>query len=290
MNKGDPIFFSAQVSSARRFYLDLKPSPKSQLSVVCGGVEHCTPAFRINRSTFPYHSLEFISGGKGSLTLNTSRHDLHPGMIFTYGPGIRHQIVTDAKRPLIKYFVDFSGLSAARLLKNAGLAPGTMITTSAAKDVMVLFDDLIDTAQQHTRFHRPACKAILEHLLFKIAQTADPLADSPHSFAFGSYQRCRQYIAEHFLELSTLNQIAGECHLDVAYLCRLFSRYDTLTPYQFLLRLKMDEAIRRLHREGVLIKQVAQELDFNDPFHFSRLFRKMYGVSPREFMAFRAGN
>ena len=166
MDKGDPIFFSEQVSSARRFYLNLKPSPKSQLSVVCGGIEHCTPAYQIKRSTFPYYSLEFISGGKGSLTLNKSKHDLHPGMVFTYGPGIRHQIVTDAKRPLIKYFVDFAGLAAARLLKELGLAPGAMITTSAAKDVMVLFDDLIDTAQQHTRFHLPACKAILEHLLF----------------------------------------------------------------------------------------------------------------------------
>lgn len=290
MSKGDPLFFSAQVSSALRFYLDLKPPPRARLSVVCGGVEHCTPAYRIKRSTFPYYSLEFISSGKGSLTLDQTRHDLRPGTVFTYGPGVRHEIGTDAKRPLTKYFVDFAGLSAASLLRDLNLPPGTVMNTSGAKDVMVLFDELIDTARRHARLHHQACTAILEHLLYKIAQTAGPLADSPHSFAFGTYQRCRQHIAEHFLQLHTLGQIAGECNLDVAYLCRLFSRYDTLTPYQFLLRLKMDEAVRRLHRKGVMIRQVAEELEFKDQFHFSRLFRKLYGVSPREFAAFRTQN
>ncbi len=283
MKSTDPSFFSTQVSHARRFFLDLKPSKKNRLSVISGGVEHCMPAYRIKRATFPYYSLEFISGGKGSLVINQSKHALHPGMIFTYGPGIRHEIGTDAKRPLTKYFVDFGGHTAAPLLKELGLAPGTVLHTPATKDVMVLFDELINTAQQHARWHLQASTAILEHLLFKVAQTAGPLADSPHSFAFGTYQRCRQYITEHFLELHTLSQIASECHLDVAYLCRLFARHDTLTPYQFLLRLKMDEAVHRLHHEGVLIKQVAQDLDFKDPFHFSRLFRKIYGVSPREF-------
>ena len=49
------------------------------------------------------------------------------------------------------------------------------------------------------------------------------------------------------------------------------------------MRLKMNLAAERLQNPELLVKQVAAELEFSDPFHFSRTFKKVFGLSPEEF-------
>ena len=71
------------------------------------------------------------------------------------------------------------------------------------------------------------------------------------------------------------------------FLCRLFSRFDNQSPYQYLMQLKMGAAAQRLQQEGTLVKQVAYELGFSDPFHFSRAFKKVFGLSPAAFRKLR---
>jgi AraC-like DNA-binding protein len=105
--------------------------------------------------------------------------------------------------------------------------------------------------------------------------------------AFATYEHCRRYIEQHWLTLRTLEQIASECHVNNAYLCRLFRRYDQQSPYQYLLHLKMNMAAGRLQQSGVLVKQVAEEAGFADPFHFSRVFRSVLGLSPAAFRRLR---
>jgi AraC-like DNA-binding protein len=90
-----------------------------------------------------------------------------------------------------------------------------------------------------------------------------------------------------FVRLQTLDQIAAERHVNKAYLCRLFHRYDQQTPYQFLLRLKMNHAAEQLQQPGMLVKQVAEQAGFADPFHFSRVFRAVLGLSPARFRNLR---
>jgi len=77
-----------------------------------------------------------------------------------------------------------------------------------------------------------------------------------------------------------LQEIAQECGVSEAYLCRLFQRYDRQTPYQFLTRLKMNRAAKLLEDPGRLVKQIAAELSFRDAFHFSRAFKKAFGSAP----------
>src|SRR5262245_47576984 len=95
-----PAFVSAQVTDARRFYLNLKPRATTGLTVVCGGWEECTPDYTIDRKTFPFPSLEFVAAGRGELLLAGKRHELSPGTLFTYGPGVSHRIRTSADAPL----------------------------------------------------------------------------------------------------------------------------------------------------------------------------------------------
>jgi AraC-like DNA-binding protein len=280
-----PAFFSAQVRTARRFYLDLKTSQKP-LSVVCGGCEDCARDYAIHRDDFPYYSLEFVARGQGSISLRGRRSVLRSGRLFCYGPGIPHDITTDPVEPLVKYFIDFTGTAVRGLLREYQLDPGEIVQVSAAAEVQVVFDELIVCGLRSGPYTALLCARLLEYLLIKVASLRVPLG-AVETRAYATFHHCRQHIEVNFLRLRTLAEAAKACHVDAAYLCRLFQRYGHQSPYQFLLRLKMNRAAERLQSPSVLVKQVADELGFSDAFHFSRSFKHIFGISPEAFRKLR---
>jgi len=149
-----------------------------------------------------------------------------------------------------------------------------------------VFDELIRCGLKGTRYSAQAGEKLLECLVLKIAGSRVPL-EGQETLAFNSYQQCRQYIQQHFRRLKTLQQIGAECHLNHSYLCRLFRRYDHQSPYQYLLRLKMNLAAELLQQPAMLVKQAAEETGFGDPFHFSRAFKAVLGLSPDAFRRLR---
>ncbi len=281
-SSSEPEFFSAQISEARRFYLDLQPPATHRLVVICGGCEHCASDYRIHRKDFKYYSIEFVARGQGLLQLAGKKYDLVPGTIFAYGPGVAQDIRCNPARPLVKHFVDFVGRDAARLLKAPAPRPGQVLQSSVPDEILQLFENIITAGLRRTPFNAAICAALVEQMILRIAETAVP-PGTIGTLAFETYQRCRQFIETNYLRLDGLNEIADRCHVDAAYICRLFRRYDHQGPYQYLTRLKMRDAAQRLQIPGTLVKIVADELGFPDAFQFSRTFRRIYGIPPRRF-------
>ena len=182
----------------------------------------------------------------------------------------------------------FEGFVAAEILKNpdADVAAGSVARVHPASTLVALFDELLESGLNVGRKNAELCAKLLECLAFKITGANAPLKDA-ETLAFVTYQHCLQHIERYFLRLRTLEEIAEECHTNNSYLCRLFRRYDNQTPYQCLLRLKMNYAAARLQSPGTLVKQVAEEVAFPDPFHFSRVFKNVLGVSPDSFRKLR---
>jgi AraC-like DNA-binding protein/quercetin dioxygenase-like cupin family protein len=281
-----PEFFSPQVSEARRFYLNLNPPKRAPLAVVSGGCELCAPDYEIHRPTFPFYSIEYVVRGGGALKLQNRRHALQPGCVFSYGPGVRQDIAADPAGPPVKYFVDFSGTKSKAILRGCQLPPGSVAQIFPPNEIQNLFDELIRCGQRGGRQGAELCARLLECLALKIAGARAPLAGA-EALSFTTYRRCRQHIETHFQRLKTLRQIAQECHVDVAYLCRLFQRHDHQSPYQFLMHLKMKLAAEWLQQPGALVKQVAERAGFSDQFHFSRAFKSVLGVAPDIFRRLR---
>ncbi len=283
---GAPEFFSPQVSEARRFYLNLNPPKRSPLTVVSGGCEHCAPDYEIHRPTFPFYSIEYVIRGRGSLKLRNRQHNLQPGCVFSYGPGVRQDIIADRTDPPVKYFVDFAGLQSKEILRQCQLPPGSAAQIFPSYEIQNLFDELIRCGQRGGRQSAELCAKLLECLALKIAGAHAPVAGA-EALSFTTYQQCRQHIETHFRRLKTLRQIAEECHVDAAYMCRLFQRYDHQSPYQILLHLKMNLAAEWLQQPDALVKQIAERAGFSDPFHFSRAFKGVFGVAPEIFRRLR---
>ena len=281
-----PSFYSTKVLKAQRFYFDVHARGHQGVTVVCGGLEHCEPDFRIDRSDFPFYSIEYVARGRGELILEGKTFPLVAGAVFAYGPDIPHVITTDPRDRMVKYFVDFTGSRALPLLQEYAPHPGEVVHAGSPTQILRIFDDLIQNGQNVSRNSDLICATILEYLILKVAETA-VADDFAGTAAFSTYQTCSEYIRENCLSLQTLGQIAEACNIDEAYLCRLFKRFGDLSPYKFLSRLKLNIAASRLQTPDTTIKQVAFELGFSSPFHFSRAFKKAYGVSPDTFRHLR---
>jgi hypothetical protein len=131
-----PSFVSTQVSEARRYYLDLSAKPGPGVVVVCGGCERMRPDYRVQRSTFPFLAVEFVAEGEGALELAGHRYALRPGMAFAYGPGAAHVIRNEPKRPMLKYYIDFAGGDAERLLGESALGGWRAVQVSSPPEVV----------------------------------------------------------------------------------------------------------------------------------------------------------
>lgn len=278
-----PDFLSLQVAEARQYYLDLEPAPTRGITVVCGGCEHCQPDYQINRQTFKFQGLEFVAKGEGLLTLQGRKYRLRPGMVFAYGPGISHLIVNDRHDPMVKYYVDFVGEKAKLLMAQSPLNDGKAVQVSAPNQVYEIFEMLQHNGLENSRHSQAICGHLIEVLLLKITEKA--VAEGQDDLrALISYQRARRYIGEHYASLKNLEAVTRATHVNISYLCRLFRRFDHSTPYQYLLKLKMHRAAEMLLKPGTLVKEVADQLQFSDPYNFSRGFKAVFGMSPEKFI------
>jgi len=281
--KNRPSFISTEVTEARRYYFDLNPKPQAETKVVCGGCERMGDGYVIDRKDFPFFGIECVAEGSGTIQLAGGSYRLAPGMVFAYGPGVRHLIRSDRERPMLKYYVDFVGKAAQRLLADSILGKWQVVQLSAPQEVADLYELLQREGAAGSRYGSSICSALLEVLIMKIDQQAVPYG-SVEVRAFETFQRARRVIQERFLALQSAQEAAVACHIDPSYLSRLFQRFAATSPYRFLTKLKMNRAAELLLDQRMLVKEVADELGFANAFHFSRTFKRIYGVSPETFL------
>ena len=277
----EPQYFSAQISDARRFFLELNPGARRQITVISGGWERCRRDYDVHRAGFSHQIIEFVSRGEGTLTLGETQYDLKPGAVFVYGRGISHRIRTDAEHAMTKYFVAFEG--GAELMRECQIFPGEVLHAMHPEQLQLIFDGLIQHGLSDHSNRARMCQIALQYLVMKIADLAMPPGPAGTA-AVATYQRCRQFIEEHFLKVHSLQEVAAGCHVNSAYLCRLFNRFRRQTPFQYLQNLKMNRAVELLQNGDRSVKQVGQEIGFGDPYNFSRAFKRVFGISPQHML------
>jgi len=273
-------YFSARVIDARRFHLRQKSNKIEGICLVGGGVEHCRPDYLIDRSGFPYSIMEFVASGAGTLVMNSKQYDLVPGVLFAYGKGIEHRIQVDRNHPMIKYFIVISGRDSAVWFSRQVLTLGSVIQVAQPDRIRQILDDVIDFGLSDRPNREDCCMQALTYLMLKLTDQLVPISKSG-ARSFHTYQRCRQYIEENGLKLKSMQEVANACHVDEAYLCRLFQRFGRERPFHYLQHIRMNHAMTILQTTDRLIKDVAEELHFQDAANFSRAFRGWFGTPPK---------
>lgn len=278
-----PPFMSKQVADARRFYLEATTVTGGMPAVVCGGWERSARDYRISRSDFRYFGLEFVVAGRGELHMRGRVHPLSRGIIFAYGPGIQHEITTDSKDRLSKYFIDFVGSGAEAALRAAGVPPGACRAVAAVEEVQAAFEHLIAAGRRGTATAARITALQGQILLLLVSDVRLP-AGKRAIRSLQTFLRCRELLEQNFAAIRTVEEAAAASGMTPAYFCRLFRRFARQSAYRFLMRLKMNQAATLLERHALNVGETAEALGM-DPFHFSRAFKRVHGRPPVSFLA-----
>jgi len=91
-----------------------------------------------------------------------------------------------------------------------------------------------------------------------------------------------EFIHSYFLKDITIENIAKASNLSKYHFIRIFSKQTGITPYKYVLNLRLEYA-RELIKESYPLCEIAQITNFSDQSHFIKAFKNHFGFTPVEF-------
>lgn len=95
-----------------------------------------------------------------------------------------------------------------------------------------------------------------------------------------------KYLEQRFRDHIQLSELADFCGLSSTHVHRLFRRLLRMSPTEYLLALRLQEARRLLVTTDNPLSVIAMDTGFFDQSHFTKRFRKMTGMTPTQFRKF----
>jgi transcriptional regulator GlxA family with amidase domain len=124
----------------------------------------------------------------------------------------------------------------------------------------------------------------------ELASMAQPsVAKVPRGLSRRALNRACSYIAENLGERFTLNDLAREAGVSRFHFARLFRISTGRSPMAYLVQSRIERAKQMLLQSDRPVCEIAAALGFCDQSHLTRTFRRITGVTPRDFARSQAG-
>lgn len=259
------------------------------LSVYNTGYQRCEPGYTWGPATRDHYLLHFVTEGKGVLKGPCGTLEIPAGGLFFIRPGELCCYVADEETPWEYYWVGFNGTEAHRML---GLTP-------FGEQVQLIFPENPDRIRRclkriyDARGNSPAAEArMLGGLyLFLGALMEEPGSGSVRQTTARQYvDKAARFISHNFSRDITIEDIADFVGISPSHLYRVFSQELGIPPTRFLTSYRINEACALLRGSGMSVSEVAASAGFRDPLYFSRVFKKIKGISPTAYERKKAGN
>ncbi|MGS0524366.1 helix-turn-helix transcriptional regulator [Zobellia nedashkovskayae] len=91
----------------------------------------------------------------------------------------------------------------------------------------------------------------------------------------------------HIQKKLSIHEIASSSGLSVSHFCLLFKKKTSHTPIEHFTFLKMQRACLLLDFSTLRINEIAIDIGYDDPYYFTRVFKRVMGKSP---LAYRHNN
>lgn len=224
--------------------------------------------------------LIYCTEGKGIIEVEDQIYRLEKSDAFCIPRNVRHKYYADEKEPWSILWVHFKG-------DNTNYFPleerKIVHINSRHSDnrMMVLFNLLFRVLERNYTignfiYISQVLSLILSEIYFREKVDESSVQDRHVTMVI-------RYMYQHLRENLTLEEISEEVQLSKSYLNAVFKAQTGKSPVEFFIHLKMQEACKLLKSTDYYIYEVSSELGYTDQYYFSRIFKKVVGVSPKDY-------
>ncbi len=266
-----------------KYYISKKDN--TDLNVYRCGFEECSPDYFWGPGVRDHFIIHLVLTGRGIYTVNGKTFTLEAGQGFLICPG---QIVfykADSIIPWTYSWVGFHGIKAEQVLKKAGLTIDCPLFDFNESDNLTgSLNDMIKEARDTHGSELMLTSLLYGFLACLVNRSQNQIQTGENSTDSTRYvSDAVEYIEKNFTGSLSVNALANHLKIDRSYLSTLFSRYLGVTPIEFIINYRMDKACELLRNPLLSVADVARSVGYEDPFQFSKTFRKTKGVSPSQF-------
>lgn len=243
-----------------------------------------------------YLELAFVMSGAGRYRIAEKIYDVKEGDLLIFNPGVKHQALLPEGKEIgtTEFFVGFSEVQLQGMYKNyiPLSTEGNILHTSGdLRQKIFKICSAMETEKTLSEQGRYfVMKAYLMQLLvYVIRALSKPVEAAPSGYAFESVnkkyvvEQIVNYFEDHYSEKISLERIAENMYLSTFYISKIFKSETGDTPIRHLINIRLEKAREILERSpGMNIKEVAAMVGYEDAYHFSKQFKKHYGISPSQ--------
>ncbi len=256
----------------------------TDLTIYQYGKEKCAPLLSCGPATHNHYLLHYILEGRGLFTVGADRYyQLKAGQAFLICPKYVTTYTADKADPWTYLWIEFDGLKVPTFLSDAGLGlkhPIYIPQTEA--DTLELRQLMLSMLQNHDSPLRllGTMYWILETLIRTSSTRKPSKTDNLQDFYV---HEAMMYIERHYNQDITVAQLAGWCNLDRSYFGKIFKNTMLVTPHEYILRYRINTACDLLKNTDLSIGEISAQVGYENQLHFSRAFKKITGVPPRDW-------
>ncbi len=249
----------------------------------------CTGTFFSRPRTRNHYIFHYVISGTGTLLAddengNTITWQVKSGQGFMLFPGQVTTYIADSTLPWEYTWVEFDGLRAREIVTTAGLSLNHPVYHASSKE---LRNQMMEEMLYLSRHSEESPFHLIGHLYLFLDYFMRSAA-TVHVKQNGSIRdfyikEALSFIEQNFQNDISVEDISAFCGLNRSYFGKIF--HDTIgrSPQEFLISYRMTKAAELLKITSLSIADIGNAVGYPNQLHFSRAFKNVYGMSPRNW-------
>ena len=227
------------------------------------------------------YQLFLLYDGEAIMERNGKIFSLTPGVVTLLKPGMtEHWTFSKESETRHGWICISPGINAPNLWKRLNNAPFELNCLPEIQSVLNIIKQLPveTTADVDKILSRYACAAFEHYLFYGNRFLKNKQTDLPTAV-----RKADAYIHTHYADPITLDDLTRAAGVCPKHLTQLFKASHHTTPIRYLWEHRIKRAANLLRHTDLSIQNISEQTGFQNPYHFSRLFKQTFGCSPREY-------
>lgn len=273
----DPQYYEA---SSEHYYV---PQPIGRESLlyypVSVGYFDCKPSYGLQRNVFSSFLLLVMLTGSLSYQTRLSRGTARAGQVLLLDCNAPHAYAAQGKCSFT--FLHFAGAQSQALYDEIVRNVGNLIPMASPNELHESIGELLFAMRNDHRLNEAETSTLIYSMLMKLLEHSG--ASGAGSSGNPVIDRAIGYIQSHLTDKLSVEEIAANAGYSASYFSHLFAEETGLSPYQFVVKSRIEYAQQLLKTTRQTVQEIAFQCGFNSAANFCYTFRKLVGTSPHEY-------